>query len=195
MHHIHLYTNVWRGFARRWRPAVWALLSSCALLLAAAPAVAQRSVQAQQVSASYQHIEGLIGQRQYAQAIEVADQYLARNSRDPQVRFLKGVAQQGQGDVAAALATFTELTQLYPELPEPYNNLATIYAGQGDFDKARAALLLALQANPAYAAAHENLGDVYSQLALQQYRQAQALEPRNAALERKLENHKRAQQP
>lgn len=174
--------------SRRRLAALAATLLIGSALLAALPQPASaQTPAAHQVSASYQHISGLIAQRQYAQAVEAADQYLAGNGRDPQVRFLKGVAQDGLGDTPGAIATFTELTQVYPELPEPYNNLAAIHARQGDYEKARDALLLAVQANPAYAAARENLGDVYIQLAQQQYRQAQALEPGNARLPLKLQ--------
>ena len=187
MQHNHCYAFRPSALVRRCRSACWVVLGALWLALAPIPCAWAQSGVAQQVSASYQHISQLIAQQNYGAAIETADQYLASNSRDPQVRFLKGLAQQGQGDIEAAVATFNELIQQYPELPEPYNNLATIYAAQGDYDKACEALLLALQANPAYAAAHENLGDVYRQLALQQYRQAQTLEPRNAALARKLE--------
>jgi Flp pilus assembly protein TadD len=94
-----------------------------------------------------------------------ADQYLATKPRDPQMRFLKGVIQTESGKPADAIATFSKLTEDFPELPEPYNNLAVLYAGQSQFDKARAALEMAIRTNPSYATAHENLGDVYAKLA------------------------------
>jgi tetratricopeptide (TPR) repeat protein len=40
---------------------------------------------------------------------------------------------------------FTKLTDDYPELPEPYNNLAVLYAAAGQYDKARAALEMAIE--------------------------------------------------
>jgi Flp pilus assembly protein TadD len=110
------------------------------------------------------------------------DRYLAAKPRDPQMRFLKGVLQSEAGRTGDAIATFTGLTQEYPELPEPYNNLAVLYAGQGDFDKARAALELAVRTNPGYATAHENLGDIYAQLASQSYGRARQLDPRNTSV-------------
>ncbi|KAF1018500.1 MAG: hypothetical protein GAK30_03650 [Paracidovorax wautersii] len=173
---------------RSWSGLLAALAVATGLLaVATAPqAVRAQTTEAAQVSAAYQGIQSLIAQRRYAQAIEAADRYLEGNARDPQVRFLKGVAQTESGDTPAAIATFTELNQVYPELPEPYNNLAAIYAGQGDYDKARDALLQAIHANPAYATAYENLGDIYIELAAQQYRQAQSLDRRNARLAPKL---------
>jgi Flp pilus assembly protein TadD len=115
-----------------------------------------------------------------------ADQYLAAKPRDPQMRFLKGVLQTEMGRSADALATFTKLTEDYPELPEPYNNLAVLYAARSEFDKARAALESAIRTNPGYATAHENLGDVYSRLAAQSYARAQQYDATNTTVGPKL---------
>jgi Flp pilus assembly protein TadD len=120
------------------------------------------------------------------EALVKADQYIAARPRDPQMRFLKGVIQSESGRTAEAIATFTGLTQDYPELSEPYNNLAVLYAGQSEFDKARAALESAIRTNPGYAIAHENLGDIHAQLASQAYIRAQQLDPRNASVRPKL---------
>jgi len=174
---------------QRWRSA-WlcaVLATGMVVLSAALPTSAQaQAAVAAQVNLAYQNIQQLIAERRYDAAIAAADRYLADNRRDPQVRFLKGVAQTGSGSTDAAIATFTELVQVYPELPEPYNNLAAIYAGRGDFDKARELLQQAVQANPAYAVAHENLGDIYIQLAAREYQQAQSLDARNSRLAPKL---------
>jgi len=121
-----------------------------------------------------------------AEAIAKADQYLGTNPRDPQMRFLKGVAQSKSGDLAAATTTFQTLIEEYPELPEPYNNLAVIYASQGQLDKARGALEMAVRNNPNYAVAHENLGDIYARLAHDSYNQSLKLNGSNRALKLKL---------
>ncbi len=120
------------------------------------------------------------------EAMAKADAYLASKPGDPQMRFLKGVIQRNSGKQAEAIATFTKLTEDYPELPEPYNNLAVLYAGQGQFDKARAALEMAIRTNPSYSTAHENLGDVYARLASQAYNKALQLDGANAAVPPKL---------
>jgi tetratricopeptide (TPR) repeat protein len=121
-----------------------------------------------------------------SQAIARADQSLAAKPRDPQMRFLKGVLQTEAGRTADAITTFTQMTEEYPELPEPYNNLAVIYAGQGEFDKARAALEMAIRTNPGYATAHENLGDVYAKLASQSYGKTLQLDPGNKSVQPKM---------
>lgn len=121
-----------------------------------------------------------------SEAIAKADQYLGTNSRDPQMRFLKGVAQSKAGDLAAATATFQSLIEEYPELPEPYNNLAVIYANNGDLDKARGALEMAVRNNPHYAVAHENLGDIYARLAHDAYNKSLQINGNNRVLKLKL---------
>ena len=120
------------------------------------------------------------------EAMVKVESYLATKPADPQMRFLKGVIQRNLGKQAEAIATFTKLTEDYPELPEPYNNLAVLYAGQNQFDKARAALEMAIRTNPSYATAHENLGDVYARLASQAYNKALQLDGANPAVPPKL---------
>ena len=113
----------------------------------------------------------------FAEALAKAEQYLSGKPRDPQMRFLKGVVLSDSGKTDEALATFAKLTEDFPELPEPYNNMAVIYAAQNQFDKARVALEMAVRTNPGYATAHENLGDIYVRLAGQSYARSQQLDP------------------
>ena len=134
----------------------------------------------------YADVNRLARAGQYPEALAKAEQYLASKPRDPQMRFLKGVIQTETGKTSDAIATFTNITEDYPELPEPYNNLAVLYAGQNQFDKARAALEMAIRINPNYATAHENLGDVYARLASQAYSKALQLDGGNAAVQPKL---------
>ena len=134
----------------------------------------------------YSEVSRLMRAGQLPDAMAKAEQYLANKPRDPQMRFIKGVVQTESGKANDAIATFTQITQDYPELPEPYNNLAVLYAGQSQFDKARAALEMAIRTNPSYATAHENLGDVYARLASQAYGKALQLDSGNSAVQPKL---------
>lgn len=134
----------------------------------------------------YADVSKMLRAGQINEAMAKADQYLAGKPRDPQMRFIKGVIQTEAGKTNDAIATFTQITQDYPELPEPYNNLAVLYAGQSQFDKARAALEMAIRTNPSYATAHENLGDVYARLASQAYGKALQLDSANAGVQPKL---------
>ncbi|MDD7982144.1 tetratricopeptide repeat protein, partial [Achromobacter ruhlandii] len=67
---------------------------------------------------------------------------------------------------------YTEMTTRFPELPEPWNNLAALYASRGELEKAQDALQMALRADPGYAAARANLGDLQLLQALRTYKQA-----------------------
>lgn len=111
---------------------------------------------------------------------------LMAQPKDAQGRFLKGLIFTEQKKVADAIQIFTGLTEDYPELPEPYNNLAVLYASQGNYDKAKAALELAIHTHPAYATAHENLGDIYAQLARRAYDKALQLDKNNTTAQSKL---------
>ena len=134
----------------------------------------------------YTDVNQLLRQGRPAEALAKADAYIAGKPRDPQMRFLRGVILTEQGKTVDATATFTQITQDFPELPEPYNNLAALYAQQSQFDKARDALEMAIRLNPNYATAHENLGDVYVRLAAQSYGRAQQLASTNASAAPKL---------
>nr|WP_225783579.1 tetratricopeptide repeat protein [Xenophilus sp. Marseille-Q4582] len=138
------------------------------------------------LASEHDAVDALIQSRKYDEALSRADQYLAGKPRDVQMRFLKGVAQLESNRRADAIATFTQLTQDAPELPEPYNNLAVLHASQGQYDRARVALESALRTNPSYATAQENLGDVYARLAGDAYSQALQLGQNQAAVAPKL---------
>ncbi|RCW64144.1 tetratricopeptide repeat protein [Pseudorhodoferax soli] len=127
----------------------------------------------------YAEVGQLVRTGKLAEASTKVEQYLAGKPRDPQMRFLKSVVQTEQGKPDEAVETLTQITQEFPELPEPYNNLAVLYAGQNQYDKARTALEMAIRLNPNYATAHENLGDVYAKLASQSYGRSLQLQANN----------------
>src|SRR5512134_2247781 len=133
-----------------------------------------------------QEASKLLKAGQHKQALERVNKALAAKPRDPQARFLKGIILTEQGNTKEAIEVFTRLTQDYPELPEPYNNLAVIYASQVQYDKARAAREQSIRTHPSYATAYENLGDVYAKLASQAYDKALQIDSSNAAAQNKL---------
>ncbi|ONN63707.1 tetratricopeptide repeat protein [Herbaspirillum sp. VT-16-41] len=122
-------------------------------------------------------INKLMRAGQYAEALTKTDAVLAKHPRDAQLRFTKGLILAEQNRSAEAIAVFSKLTEDFPDLPEPYNNLAVLYAADGQYDKARAALDMAMRTNPTYATALENLGDVYAKLASQAYDKALQIDP------------------
>ena len=102
------------------------------------------------------------------------------------LRFLKGLVLTRLNELDKARDLFIELTNEHPDLPEPYNNLAVIYASQGDFEKAQEALQQAIRTHPSYTIAHENLGDIYAKRASKAYNQALQLDADNSSAKAKL---------
>jgi tetratricopeptide (TPR) repeat protein len=129
----------------------------------------------------------LFKQGQQAQALEKLDAVLASKPKDAQARFLKGLIFTEQGKTSEAIKVFSGLTEDYPDLPEPYNNLAVLYAGQGQYEKAKVSLESAIRTHPSYATAHENLGDIYAKMASQAYDRALQLDKNNTSTATKLE--------
>src|SRR6476661_9156506 len=128
----------------------------------------------------------LFRQGQFDRAMERVNNYLSSRPKDARGRFLKGLILTEQNKPNDAVKVFTDLSQDYPELPEPYNNLAVLYASQGAYDKARNALESAIRTHPSYATAHENLGDIYAKMASQAYDKALQLDRANQAAQTKL---------
>lgn len=131
-------------------------------------------------------IQRLIKDGQHTQALKLIDESLAKNPKDPQMRFRRGVALSMLDRKPEALAVFQKLVDDHPDMPAPYNNIAVIYGAQGDYEKARQALERAIRTNPAYATAYQNLGDVYAQLASQAYTKALQLDKADASVQPKL---------
>ncbi len=131
-------------------------------------------------------ISQLAAQGQQAAALERINTYLAANPRDAQAMFMKGIILAESGKRDEAIKSFTDLTEKYPNLPEPYNNLAVLYADAGQYDKAKKALETAIKTHPSYATAHENLGDIYARMASEAYDKALQLDSGNARAQSKL---------
>lgn len=163
------------------RPALAARLRLCSLAAALCVALVA-PVSADELQDANQFLR----QGQHVQALDKVNQYLASRPRDAQGRFLKGLILTEQNKMAEAIDIFTKLTQDYPELPEPYNNLAVLYAAQGQYERARQALEMSIRTHPSYATAYENLGDVYTKLASQAYDKALQLDSSNSTAKTKL---------
>ncbi len=167
----------------RFRTTLKAGALVCALFMAYSHPVAADELQ---------DINILYKKGESVKALERLESYLAAKPKDvqgvkiAQARFLKGLILAEQGKTAEAIKVYVGLTEDYPELPEPYNNLAVLYASQNQLDKAKSALEMAIGTHPSYATAHENLGDIYAKMASQAYDKALQLDKGNAAAQTKL---------
>lgn len=144
------------------------MLSTAAALLAASLMAQGLPLRAEGVA----DIAALHRQGNNEQALIRVNAYLQSKPNDVEARFLKGLILTEQKNYPEAIQVFVALTQDNPTLPEPYNNLAVVYAAQGRYTMARQQLEMAISANPGYATAYENLGDVYARMASQAYGKA-----------------------
>jgi hypothetical protein len=85
---------------------------------------------------------------------------------------LRGVLLADLGRLEEAEAVFLELARELPDSPEPYNNLAALYARAGEHEKAIEVLKRALRTDPRYQTAYENLTKLYGELAGEAYERA-----------------------
>ena len=156
-----------------------------AALLALALGSAQAATQMEQLAKQMHpsefpaQIEKLLNSGKAAQALELADLGIRKNERSPQLRFMRAVALENLTRSEEAVRELKQLIIDYPEIPEPYNNLAVIEAGLGNLEEA-------VRINPDFALARKNLGDVYLALAREAYEQAVVKLPNNHVLERRL---------
>lgn len=126
------------------------------------------------------NVTALLETKRYDAALTTASAYVRKHPRDPQMRFLQGVSLASLGRSSDAIAVFTSLTADFPDLAEPYNNLAVLHAAAQDYASARIALERAIHADPGFTTAHENLGNLYLQLASQAYGKVVQLAPDHA---------------
>jgi Flp pilus assembly protein TadD len=119
-------------------------------------------------------------------ALERAERATAADPQDARLRFLTGVILMDLQRDAAALSVFERLTEDFPELAEPYNNIALLQGRAGKLDEARAALETALRNDPTLRAARVNLGDVYLRLAMRSWETLAGEAPGDAGLQRRL---------
>jgi hypothetical protein len=143
-------------------------IRTLSFVLATCAAIVTQSARAD----TLQDVSRLVSQGRPLPALKLLDKYLVSRPNDVPGRFLKGVILAETNSLPEAVSIFTKLAEEHPELPEPYNNLAVIYARQQQYDKAKQALEAAIQTHPAYATAHKNLEDVYARLASQAYDKA-----------------------
>ncbi|NCW62729.1 MAG: tetratricopeptide repeat protein [Betaproteobacteria bacterium] len=128
----------------------------------------------------------LIEDKDYLEAKKIVDQLIDSDNDNPQLLFINGVLLSELGQIDDAINVFVSLTKSHPALPEPYNNLAVLYAQNGDFDLAKIALEKSIKTHPSYATAHINLGDLYTRMASESYNQALQIDKSNKNAKTKL---------
>ncbi len=135
-------------------------------------------------------LQALLHDHQSTQALALANQTLVDQPDNGDILFLKASALTQLKKRSEAITVLKNLTERFPEMAAPYNNLASLYAAEGNLDDARRSLEKCIRAQPNYGIAQENLGDVYLALAQAAYTRALQLNPNDRALKLKIDKIK-----
>ena len=143
-------------------------------LLALCTLAAVLSAAAASIDETLERVVALANEARIAEARKVLDPLLARDADHPRLRLLDGVLRAQEGRAREAIEVFDRLRRDHPEMSEPWNNLAVLYAAEGRIDEAREALLAALERRPS-ALGYANLGEIHAKLARRAWRRAREL--------------------
>lgn len=163
------------------RACTWAFVLLMVVLMLGNPVLAQSEGlratvdRPETATAAADRLAAAIGSGQAQQALIELQQRIDEAPENVQFRFLQARALAALGRNTEARQAYEVMTERFPELPEPHNNLAVLMALDGAWDQARAALETAVRTDPGYRTAWENLGDVYARQALQAYETAQTI--------------------
>ena len=117
-------------------------------------------------------IAKLVKEKKWDEALKAIDVEVKKNPRNVQLLFIRSRILIEQGQLESARQALLTFVEKYPEIPEPYNNLAVLYASVGKLDQARDYLEMCLKLSPNYAIALQNLGDIYTLIAANYYDRA-----------------------
>ena len=150
------------------------------------PAIAAAGAPVASLDAGMDVAERQLAERDYAAALASYDRVLAANPRNVQARFQRAVALNALSRSDEAAAAFESLIQDFPDLPEPYNNLAMLHVKRGDLAGAQQALQMAVRLRPDFAIAHGNLATVHLLQARRSLEQVTRLSPGNTGAAQRL---------
>ena len=145
-------------------------IMACFLLLSSLTSFAQDKIE---------EIKLLLKNGKYDHAEILINNFNENNLNDPELLFYKGIVETNLGKKNQAIDTFRDLTERFPGLPEPFNNLAVLYAEKAQYRLAKEILEQAIKTNPSYLTAHINLGDIYTKMASEAYNKALEIDKSN----------------
>lgn len=120
---------------------------------------------------NFDNIKSMVSSSPSRALVEI-DLLLESDSNNHNLLFFRAVTLTKLEQKDLAIKTYISLIEKFPKLPEPYNNLAVLYAEQNKLLEAKQILEKALKTNNSYSIAHINLGDVYTRMASDAYRKA-----------------------
>ena len=121
----------------------------------------------QQMQAQFQS-----GQGDTVQLLQDVEVYLQQSPRNFSALFLKARLLEKNNEIALAEKLYREIISVYPNAPEPYNNLASLLVNDGKLDEAQRLLETAMHTHPSYATIYDNLSKIYVAMARTSYGKA-----------------------
>ena len=127
-------------------------------------------------------VEALILDEEFENAIARVDAALKKHKKDETLLLQKGFILVQLNRVDDAFNHYKKIVRKLKKNPEPGNNLAMVMRMQGKRTDAIAQLKKTIKKFPGYAKAYENLGDIYIEIAQNQYKEGLDQVPDNELL-------------
>lgn len=119
-------------------------------------------------------VNSLILSGNYTLALQKVNNILIDHPQNMTARFQYATLLSLTQKTDAAIEEYNKLLVDFPALFEVENNLGVLYTQQGLYEKAVASFKQAININPKYNTALENLGDLYIKMAAQSYKKVLA---------------------
>jgi tetratricopeptide (TPR) repeat protein len=119
-----------------------------------------------------EEIRGLIQSGRLDEAVKESARQLQKPDAEPNLQLLHCVAQANQNQTDKAIACFTALVKLRPDMLEAYNNLGVLHASLGQHEEAKRWLTAGIQRVPSLWVVHQNLQSLQSDLSRRAYARA-----------------------
>ena len=119
-----------------------------------------------------EEVRGLIQSGRLDEAVKESARQLQKPDAEPNLQLLHCVAQANQNQTDKAIACFTALVKLRPDMLEAYNNLGVLHASLGQHEEAKRWLTAGIQRVPSLWVAHQNLQSLQSDLSRRAYARA-----------------------
>ncbi len=130
-------------------------------------------------------VNELLSSGDYETALTAAEEGIAANPDDQQLKLQKGFALIRLRRLDEAEEYYRQLIDLLPDEPEPMNNLGVVYQLQRRYPEAIRQLNSTIERFPDFVRAYENLGDTYVRIAAIQYDAGLRRMPTDASLSAK----------
>ena len=128
-----------------------------------------------------QAVRVLLQAGEYLTALVLLEDLNVLRPCDADLLLLLARVYEATGETDTAISVYQTLISNFPNLPEPYNNIAVLYAARGKIEKAKELLIRGLSTNNSYRRLQKNLSTLYVVEAAEAYRRALSLDDEHRA--------------